>query len=680
MRFCSEGIMKCKFLLILATVCLLQEAEAQPLEQTVLKRYSYYLLHTVERPSLAPVLQTLQSTGSWKDIDYKGTLADNWQPSIHLKRVRLMALAWADARDPYYHNKKLLKAIKSAIEFWVKDPLKSGNWWYNEIGIPQYMRDIIVLMRPALDSDQLKKCLHVMAQLHVGNGGANLIWSADLGLHYAALTGDTAMMHKCQQLLVNEIKITTGEGIQPDFSFHQHGARMQMYHYGGAFLTDNIKLAWELRATSLAYPEEKTTILMDFLLEGWQWMTRGINTVPGTIDRAVSRNDALHSSDIRPLLPFLTSLAPEKACAFKAIGVSQNGGGSQLAGFRYYPYSDFAAFQQKRFSFFLKTLSNRTLATESINQENKKGALLSGGDSYLIANGHEYFNMMPVWNWTHLPGVTAFDGAKKINRQTFTGSVSDGNSGLSVMDYSLQGEAGRQLSARKSWACHGSEVICLIAGMKAAGISEEAFTTLDQSRLQGPVTVDRPGHYIPDGVHHLENVRWIHHGSFLYIPLTPASIDLTVGEVSGSWHSITDAGSDSVKTDRVFMPVLLHRLARTGVNTGYVIRACNSAKDAPEICRRPDWDILRNDTICQAIHFKDGNIQIAFFSPDSLMLSRNQSIRVDRPCLVMITRQGLFVSDPAHTGGDCQIRWNNRSWKAELLDDGTTSKATAITE
>ncbi|HTN36408.1 MAG TPA: polysaccharide lyase family 8 super-sandwich domain-containing protein [Arachidicoccus sp.] len=667
--------MKYKFLIILAVAFFVQNAKAQRLEDTVLRRYSYYLSHTLQRPPLGPILQKLDASGKWNDIDYNGRLADNWQPSIHLKRIRYMALAWASASDAYYGNKQLLKSIKSAIDFWIANPLKSENWWYNEIGIPQYMRDIIVLMRPALNADQLRKCLKVMAQLHVGNAGANLIWSADLGLHYGALTADTAMMRHCRQLVVNEIKITKGEGIQPDFSFHQHGPRMQMYHYGGAFLTDNIQLAWELRGTSLAYPEQKINILIHFLLDGWQWMTRGINTVPGTIDRAVSRNDALHSSDIRALLPFLSSLKPEKANAFKAIGVSQHGGKNQLNGFRYFPYSDFATFQQKDFSFFLKTLSSRTLATESINQENKKGALLSSGDAYLIANGHEYFNMMPVWDWGHLPGVTAFEGAKSVNKQAFVGSVSDGFDGLSVMDYKLQGDAGQHLSAHKVWACHGQEVICLIAGIGTAKIEKTTFTTLDQSRLQGPITVDRPGNQVGEGFFHLKNVHWIHHSNFLYIPLKPASIDLTSGVVKGTWHSITDAGSAAVITDSVFMPVLLHDSV---VNGGYVIKACKNPKEAPAIYQRPDWEILRNDTLCQAILFKDATIQIAFFAPDSLRLNDKQILRSSRACLIMIKDQEVFVSDPAHIGGRCQIQWDNRKWKVDLAPDGTTSKAIEV--
>ena len=180
-----------------------------------------------------------------------------------------------------------------------------------------------------------------------------------------------------------------------------------MYQYGRAYLVESSRIAWQLRGTPLAFPDEKVSLLTDFVLNGWQWMARGINTVPGTMDRSSSRKDGLQSADMRFLIPFLIELQPEKAVELNRMAAVQNGKGS-LNGFRYYPYSDFAVFHQPGFSYFLKTISNRTYATESINNENLKGRLLNSGDAYLIRDGQEYFNLMPMWDWTALPGVTTF--------------------------------------------------------------------------------------------------------------------------------------------------------------------------------------------------------------------------------------------------------------------------------
>jgi chondroitin AC lyase len=248
-----------------------------------------------------------------------------------------------------------------------------------------------------------------------------------------------------------------------------------MYQYGKAFLFADVRLGWEARGTRWALPAGKIRILRNFVLQGWQWMARGINTVPGTMDRSASREGELRSPDMRSLLPFLRDLDPAEAKAYRALALRQQGVGS-LDGFRYYPYSDFTAYQTPRFSFFLKTISARTLPTEvGLNSENLKGHLLNSGDAYLIRNGKEYFNLMPVWDWQRLPGITAFQGAARSGRKDFAGGVSDGKSGLTAMDYLMRGRGTKDsVSAHKIWACHSGQVVCLIAGLKAGGLDAPA--------------------------------------------------------------------------------------------------------------------------------------------------------------------------------------------------------------
>jgi len=119
-----------------------------------------------------------------------------------------------------------------------------------------------------------------------------------------------------------------------------------MYQYGSAYLNQNVRLAWQLRNTPWAYPEEKIKLLTAFVLEGWQWMCRGVATVPGTIDRSVSRPDALRNADMRNLTPYLCELDPSKTTDLLALAARQDGRGGSLQGFRNFPYSDFSAYQK----------------------------------------------------------------------------------------------------------------------------------------------------------------------------------------------------------------------------------------------------------------------------------------------------------------------------------------------
>src|SRR5690606_21405608 len=101
--------------------------------------------------------------------------------------------------------------------------------------------------------------------------------------------------------------------------------------------------------TPLAFPDDKVDILTDMVLKGWQWMARGVNTVPGTMDRSSSRKGELRSPDMRPLIPFIIELYPQKTAELEKMLAVQHGEGA-LSGFRYYPYSDFAAFHRHGFS------------------------------------------------------------------------------------------------------------------------------------------------------------------------------------------------------------------------------------------------------------------------------------------------------------------------------------------
>jgi len=645
---------------------------------TILNRYKQYLFATADDGAdirqLAATINT--KTQQWHDINYNDTEPANWQPLIHLKRVRDLALAWANPASAFYHQHYVWTAMNYGLNHWLEKRYHSSNWWHNEIGVPQCMRDIIILLKSDLSARNLNESMEVLAQYRIQkNGvGANLTWSADLGFHYAALTGNEALMRQCIDLMLKEIKVSTGEGVQPDFSFHQHGARLQMYQYGKAFLWDNVRLAWQVRGTKFAFPDDKIKILNEFVLDGWLWMARGIHTVPGTMDRSSSRVGELNSPDIRKLIPYLAALSQPANNQIKKANLIQNGK-TALKGYRFYPYSDFTAYQQNEFSFFLKTISTRTLATESINHENLKGHLLNSGDAYLIRDGNEYFNLMPVWNWSHLPGVTAFEKASQIDKEPFTGAVSDGKSGLTVMDYRLS-DSTRQgyISAHKFWASHDNLVVCLIAGLSAHQVDGPVYTTLDQSRWLGKVTVNHAGNVLKAGNHRLSNVQWIHHAHFAYIPLVPAAIDLKLGAVSGSWKSINASLSSQTIQDSVFMPVLSHRLTPAGLNTGYVLAYCQTAKGAENIAARAPWHIVQNNSTCQVVQFKDGTAMAAFFSPGAVLIA-GEKLSVDKPCLIMLSGNHIYASNPARAAISVQLKWGHKTYPLQLNENGSSAVA-----
>jgi chondroitin AC lyase len=646
---------------------------------TILSRYEQYIFSTLKvRDDLSNMMSSLNGDGQWRDIDYKDLERGNWQPLNHIKRARDMAFAYAFPASKFYHNAELLKKINLAVDNWVRNRYVCPNWWHNEIGVPQVARDIAVLLRHTLSDPQMANVFSILAQYKIRDDatGANRVWDADLGLHYGLLTKNTELVQTCRDLINQEIKITTGDGVQPDYSFHQHGSRLQMYQYGGAFLLENVRLAWELRGTLLAFPSDKINLLTDFVLNGWQWMTRGINTVPGTMDRSASRKDAMHNSDIRSLIPYLIDLIPERKAELTAIANHQNGEGA-LIGFRYFPYSDFAAYQQKDFSFFLKTISTRTLATESINSENLKGHLLNSGDAYLIRDGREYFNLMPAWNWEYLPGITSFKGADKIKRKSFAGSVSDGEAGFTSMDYVLESKDGnRSISAKKSWFCFDGKVICLVADLKGKGV-DSAYTVMDQCRWIDKVIVNEKNKTLDEGDHSFESLKWVYHHNFVYAPLTHSEGEVQLHSVSARWSDINTSESNETVRDRVFMPFLLHNNLSKERSFAYLVTNAKTSVAAKRITKHSDCKIIRNDSLCQAVVFKDGTMMIAFFEPGSVKIKKDH-LSVDKACLVLIRDNKIYVSDPQQDNSSVVVQLNNKKFDVKLPAKGFSTEGTLI--
>ncbi len=71
------------------------------------------------------------------------------------------------------------------------------------------------------------------------------------------------------------IRIRTDEGIQRDFSFHQHGPQLYNGGYGLTLMVDMVNYATLLRGTRYAFAHDKLMLLADHLLEGSGHMIRG---------------------------------------------------------------------------------------------------------------------------------------------------------------------------------------------------------------------------------------------------------------------------------------------------------------------------------------------------------------------------------------------------------------------
>jgi chondroitin AC lyase len=566
----------------------------------------------------------------------------------------------------------MLQATWRALDLWIVKKYRAPNWWHNDIGTPMQMRDIILLLDDRLTGERRAGALEILNQFGrpKPQQAANTVWEAQLGMEYGALTGDARMVHQYAAMIAGEVHIGGTQGIQSDFSFYQHGPRLQQLSYGGAFIQDTSRAAWQLSGTPWAFAPDKMNLLVSKILEADQWMMRGSFTVPSALDRQSCRPNSLKTHAAQTAAQYLLDADAPRKDELAAFIARSDGKAPPLVGFRTFPRSDFVSYQREKFAAFVKTPSLRTGTVEiGLNGENLLGHLMDCGDLYLLRNGEEYHNLQPVWDWDHLPGVTWAKDAGVLQQQEFAGGTGDGTSGVVAMDYRFGPKAhggepapAAKLSARKLWAFHGDLVVCLIGDLHG----NAAQTTLDQCRLNGPVnivTADGATETVPAGDLAPRSMKAVLHNGFAYLPLGDAKVRLQIGEKTGSWRRISKAASDQPVNANVFFAVMEH----APTTAGYVIADVPNPQAAAELANHPTWQILRNDHAAQAVKFADGAVMAAFYEP-----ARAGDIEADRPCIVMVNRNKIHAADPLQHGGELRLTLAQKTTTLQLPADGTS--------
>jgi chondroitin AC lyase len=90
-------------------------------------------------------------------------------------------------------------------------------------------------------------------------------------VYASALSGDEDGLARAFTDAANEFVITTAEGIQPDYSFHQHGPLSYAFGYGKDFSLSAAQLLYTAHGTKFSLSDEKMKLISAFILEGQRW-------------------------------------------------------------------------------------------------------------------------------------------------------------------------------------------------------------------------------------------------------------------------------------------------------------------------------------------------------------------------------------------------------------------------
>eukprot|EP01052_Picozoa_sp_SAG31_P018466 SAG31_NODE_1309_length_8877_cov_5.662452_8_plen_214_part_00 len=158
---------------------------------------------------------SMQSDGSWDDINYKDKGRTVWSAAGHWKRLQTLGTALhckgCGAAQDSTLDQNLLPKLVAGIRFWKEHNFIDPNWWWNDFGVPMDLQGLFVIMAnrtsgPNLPEDLAEYGLTLLARgsdpmwepppRHRGSHytGENLVWSLQLDIQRGALAGEEGLV------------------------------------------------------------------------------------------------------------------------------------------------------------------------------------------------------------------------------------------------------------------------------------------------------------------------------------------------------------------------------------------------------------------------------------------------------------------------------------------------------
>lgn len=621
-------------------------------------------------------IATVKPDGSWASVDYASKASTIWPPTDHLIKLQMLIKAYITKNSGFYADEKVFEHIKNAFKYWYNLDAKSNNWWFNEIYSPQSLGESLIMMRHGnkkLDKELEQKLIERMKR---GNpekqAGAN---KTDIALHYfyrAVLTEDEALLTFSLKEFFSPVRVVyKEEGLQHDNSYMQHGLQLYIAGYGAVFINGVFKVANYVRETPYALSAEKVALMSLFYRNSYLKAVRGEYADFNIEGRRISRPDMLsmekqvESGQINKESPgvlIAKEVDPKNGVEWDSALARITG--KESPSYKVTPLhtqyynADYTLHVRPNYSFNVRMVSNRTKRCESGNNENMFGRYLSDGATNIQINGPEYYNIMPIWEWDKIPGVTSRDYATdrpmdktwgEGGSNSFAGGVSDGMYGASA--YALDYDS---LQAKKAWFFFDDEIVCLGTDIKSDS-PENITTTLNQCWLKGDVMSSLNKNAILKDVSvtskRKSNIWFLHDNVGYYFP-KGGDITLSTNTQKGNWHHINDSYSKDEIAGNVFKLWFNHGSKPQNSDYAYIVLPDMKSVGDMKKFNPKKLKIIANNSGIQAVYHKPLEmLQAVFYQPGSIKVS-SLEIKVDKPCIVLIKslkeKPVISISDPLY--------------------------------
>ncbi|HEV8286140.1 MAG TPA: polysaccharide lyase family 8 super-sandwich domain-containing protein [Chitinophagaceae bacterium] len=634
---------------------------------------------SVNEQKIQRLIESINPDGSWPGINYKDTSRTGFQHSIHLENMLDLARAYKKQGTKFCQNAEVKKTVSSALDFWIAHDFICENWWWNEMGTPNWMINTMLALDDDLTDKQKTEGARIASRASLtgfgARAGGDFVPIAGMVVKQGLFKRNDSIVQKALKVMADQIKITTDRGIKPDLSFHHRVDNVTSIHsYGTNYV--NSFAYWSVKTAGTIYklPDEALKLLIDYYLDGiCKSMAYGIYPDPGAKNRDLSRKGDLGAEGTDIPENLLKSSDHRKKELEEIIKVRKDEKKADKTWNRYYWWSSYFVHQRKNYFASVRMHSSRQNNVEApYNEEGLKNHHLADGSNFLSRTGKEYIDIFPVWDWQKIPGTTVvqkpalphWDQIVKKGLSDFVGGVSNGEFGVAAFDFKSVHDP---LKARKAWFFFDREYVCLGAGIHSDAEYPVA-TTLNQCLLNKDVVVKAKNHSqtLSKGEHHLEDVSWVLHDSVGYFFPSPVSANIRNATSTGNWRQITHqsrATDESVQKE-VFTLWLDHGKQPASASYAYIVVPGISLSFPEQYSKTKNIVILANSSEIQAVQNKSLNIiEIVFYQPANIKLGNNIILATSNPCIVMVKLKGraideISVSDPTEKLTSLQLSIN----------------------
>jgi chondroitin AC lyase len=634
---------------------------------------------SINEQKIEKLIQSINPDGSWPGINYKDTTKTGFQHSIHLENMLDLARAYKKRGTKFYQNTDVKKTVSSALDFWIAHDFICENWWWNEMGTPNWMINTMLVLDDDLTDKEKTDGARIASRASLtgvgARAGGDFVPIAGMVVKQGLFKRSDSIVQKALKVMADQIKITTDRGIKPDLSFHHRVDNVTSIHsygtnYVGSFAYWTVKTA----GTKYQPPDEALKLLIDYYLDGiCKSMAYGIYPDPGARNRDLSRKGDLGPAGTDIPENLLKSSGYRKKELEEIIGVRRGVKKADKTWNRYYWWSSYFVHQRKNYFASARMHSSRqNNVEEPYNEEGLKNHHLADGSNFLSRTGREYIDIFPVWDWQKIPGTTVvqkpalphWNQIAKKGLSEFVGGVSNGEFGAAAFDFKSPHDP---LKARKAWFFFDREYVCLGAAINSSA-EYPVVTTLNQCLLNKEVVAKAEGtsKILTNGEHDLKDVSWVLHDSVGYFFPTPVSANIRNSTATGNWRQITHqsrASDEPVQKD-VFALWLDHGKQPVSASYAYIVVPGVSSSFMEQYRKTENIVILVNSPEVQAVQNKELNIsEVVFYQPGNIKLGNNIILASNNPCIVMIKLKGrtineISVSDPTEKLSSLQLSAN----------------------